>query len=292
MIGCWKGTNITDFDQGIIFIWNGYDITYEDFIEVPQGGINAMVGVGDVLYFIAGYQGILMKYDGTGRPRQVRQIPKMDRTSTVEVLPGAMTMWQKLVRIGVALNCNNGIVQRGVYSFGNNFDDEVESFAMDYVISTGNFGSTVKVGALLPVNSKLLIGWQDGIASGMDNVNPAGNPAAAATVEGNVQDFNFRWKEKEANVFRTDFKPLRSGESVQVKYRFGYGNAWVLADLSKQAVGDTHIRLPITAPAGRHHEFQIGIDLAQTNNTAPTILEYGNEEDFLLTEGENDDKTS
>lgn len=286
-IGCWKGSNITDFDQGIIFFWDGFSITYNDFIYVPQGGINAMAGLGDKLYFIAGYQGKIMEYDGSTAPRQVRQIPKMDRTTNIEVLPGAMTVWQNMVRIGVALQSNNSNVQRGVYSFGNNFGDEPEALTMDYVISTGNYDSTVQVGVLFPANTNLLVGWNNNNVYGMDVIMPTGNPAPSATIEGNIIDQGMRWKEKLGLLVRADFKPLKTGETVKVKYRFGYNNAWVIADTSKQVVGDTNVRLNILAPAGNHHEFQVGVDMSQTNNTSPTILEYGMYEDLLITEDEN-----
>lgn len=294
--GCWKGTNISDFDQGMIFLWDGFSVTYNDFIEVPQGGINAMAGMGDYLYFVAGYRGKIMRYDGNSAPVQVRQIPKADRTTIIDILPGAMTVWDNMVRIGVALSSTNGNIQRGVYTLGHNFGDEPEALTMDYVISSGNYDSGVKIGALIAANTNLLIGWGNSSSFGVDAVDPSGNPAAAATIEANVNDFGIRWKEKLALVIRADFKPLKAGESVNVKYRFGYNGAWISTQGNSnitQAVGDSVVRLPLSVDAdangnsGNHHEIQIAVDMAQTANTSPTLLEYGVYEDLLLSEEEN-----
>lgn len=286
-IGCWRGSNITDFDQGIIFFWDGFSVTYNDFIDVPQGGVNAMAGLGDKLYFVAGYSGKIMVYDGSTEPKQVRQIPNIDRTSTIEVLPGSMTVWQNMVRIGVAYTSNSTVVQRGIYTLGHNFSDEPESLTMDYVLSTGVYDNTMKIGALVAANTNLLVGWATTGVYGVDAIDPKGNPAAAATIEANIVDMGARWKEKLALVARVDFKPLKTGESVNIKYRFGYDQAWISGDLTVQLAGDTNIRLPIANNTGNHHEFQLAVDMAQTNNTSPVVLEYGMYEDLLLTEEEN-----
>jgi len=63
-IGVWRGNNIYDYDSGRVYFWDGISATFNFFIDVPEGQINAMHGKDSDLYMFIGYRGILMDYQG------------------------------------------------------------------------------------------------------------------------------------------------------------------------------------------------------------------------------------
>lgn len=213
-VGCWKGTNIYDTDQGIIFLWDGVSDTYNDYVLIPEGGINALLGSRGVLYVWAGYHGDMLEYRGGDYAQLVKRIPKMTDDTSLEIMPKAVTMWNALLRWGVAGVSDSEDVERGVYTWGKTKAQTRDSLSYDYPISTGNRASTnVKVGFCFPVAKKLLIGWSDNANQGMDVVDPAGACFQTGTIERNIEDMGAIWKDKQALVLRADFEPLNGGES-------------------------------------------------------------------------------
>ena len=83
-------------------------------------------------------------------------------------------MWQGLLHFGMGANTDSSALPQGVYSWGTLHSQYAESLSFDYVLSTGNLGSTVKIWMIYPVGQKLLIGWKDGIAYWADVINPTG----------------------------------------------------------------------------------------------------------------------
>lgn len=214
-IGCWKGTNIYDTDQGIIFLWDGVSDTYNDYVMIPEGGINSMYGSRGILYVWAGYHGDLLEYRGGDYATLVKRIPKITNETSLETMPKAVTMWNALLRWGVAGVSDSEDVERGVYTWGKTKGQSNDSLSYDYPISTGNRTvSNIKVGFVFPVAKKLMIGWQDNTGCGMDVVDPAGSCFQTGTIERNIEDMGTIWKDKQALVLRADFEPLTGPEST------------------------------------------------------------------------------
>lgn len=283
-IGCWKGTAIKDFDQGIVFLWDGYSVTYNDFFYVPEGAVQAMYGENGTLYLIAGYKGDILEYTGGDSAVKVKRIPKVGKQHYVEVTPGGMTYWQALLRISVAYNSDSTTLERGVYTWGTYNQQYPKSLSYDYPISTGNRGTTVNGGALVPVGGQLLSCWGDGAAHGIDNINPNNPPQTSGTVEESITDFGIYWKNKQELTVRADHFALNTGENVDVKYKINYEASWHNLGLTSQKIGDTKTRYPLPTPNVQYHALQIAVDLYAANGTSPTVLEHSNDTDLLLTE--------
>lgn len=283
-LGCVKGDSVSDYDEGAIFLWDGYAPTYNDFVPVAEGAVNAMKASRGILYVWAGYQGDMLGYVGGQSAKKLRQLPKMDITKELEVMPKAVGMWQGLLRWGVAGECDSTLVERGVYTYGQKDEEQPVSLSYDYPISTGTRTSTgVKIGFIFPVNKKLLIGWQDNVSYGVDVVDPAGSPFTSGVLELDIKDFGGVWKEKSANVIRAEFKPLLSGESMRLKYKLNRESAWVEGVTDNQqgyssTADDTFVRM--TIPKGLHREVQIALEYATSVSTSPTALELALEEDL------------
>lgn len=275
-IGCMLGSTIGERDQGRIFFWDGFTDTYVDFIDVPEGAINAMIGSVGELHFIAGYQGDYLIYSGGRKAIKKKRIPKITADKEIEVFPGAMVMWQSLMRIGVAGGGDSEVVEKGVYTRGSLNELYPESFSYDYPISTGSRLSTVRVGMVAAVGKKLLIGWEDGSAHGVDVVDPAGAPYANARIELLIEDQGGVWKEKILSLYRADTLPMETGESISLEYKLDRGEWKELTTTEDEDRTVTRANIH----DGRHREYQLAIDLNTTVSTAPSLLSLTPEEDL------------
>lgn len=275
-IGCWRGTNIYDTDEGMVFLWDGYATTYNDAIPIPEGGINAMESSRGILYLQAGYHGDLLAYRGGDYAEVIKRVPKIADDEYIETYPNALCMWDALLRWGVGGVSNAATVERGVYTHGRRKPSSPESLSYDYPISTESRGTTVRIGFLFPVDRKLLIGWKDNVSYGLDVADPTAAPFGTGTVEQTVNAYGRVSKEKHVTMVRADFEPLRSGESMKVKYRKDRDDEWTEGAV-ESTVGETFTRLEI--PFGNVREVEIACDLATSVSTSPALLELGLEVD-------------
>lgn len=275
-IGVWRGGSISAYDEGRIYFWDGISLTFNFYIDVPEGQINAMFGVDSDLYFFAGYRAQLLDYaggyfynTGNSKSNKLKFIPQRAPADVFEIYPGALTMWRGILHFGIAANSISSTVFRGTYSYGTYNQMYPEALSFDYPLSTGNTGSTVSIGLTYPVGQNLIIGWQDGIAFGADVVNFNNPPATSGELDLLVQDLGAVWKEKGNFKVRADYLPLNSGESVDTKIKIDRNPMWTTSPIDA-TVGDTKTEFPFLA--GRGREFEIGVDLYATGSTSPTLI--------------------
>lgn len=277
-IGCWKGTNVYDYDDGIIFFWDGISDTYNFYVAVPEGAINAMLFSRGELHVWAGYQGDHLVYLGGDKATKIKRVPKIADDKYIEIYPGAVSMWRSLIRYGVGVS-DSAIVERGVYTHGSLNERYPNSLSYDYPISTGNRLNTVSIGMVLPVGQKLLISWKDNVSYGVDVVDPAGDPFATATIEYMIEDDDMIYKERLAQVLRAEFEPLNSGESVAIKHKFDRADSFT--ELASEATAAaTELRENVN-DSDRHREYQIAVDLATSTTTSPKLTGVTFGEDML-----------
>lgn len=279
-IGAFQGDNVYEVDAGRIYFWDGVADTYNFFIDVPEGAVNAMLGTKGHLYFVAGYQGDLLDYTGGSGATKVKRLPNVTGDTYVDVFPGAMTMWQALLRFGVAGDSDSSVVQKAAYSYGSVNIRYPDSLSCDFPISTGSFtGTNLKIGMLKVVNRQLLIGWQDGTAYGVDYVDLANDPYSTGYIDFIIDDDNVIWKEKEAIQLSGMFTPLESGQSVNIGYKIN-SNDFVMRG-AESTEGVQSVQLQVAG--GRYYELQCRLML-NTSTTSPTILGVGVEKDDLRAE--------
>lgn len=282
-IGVMRGTNIYDHDRGRIYFWDGISVTFNFFIDVPEGAINAMLGSKGELHILAGYQGDHLVYVGGDKADKIKRLPKITLDKYVEFFPGAITMWKTLIHYGVAGNSDSTVIEKGAYSWGSTNKMYPETLSYDYPLSTGNrTGTSVKVGMLHAVGRNLLMGWQDNVSYGVDVVSPSAAPFASGTMEFLIRDDDVIWKDQLALILRGDFEALETGESIDIKYKFDRGSDWTGLDTPDATVGDE--KVSTTIGAGRNREYQLAIDLYATGTTSPTVLGLSLYEDDLASE--------
>lgn len=272
-IGVYKGANVYDYDQGYIFFWDGTSTTYNFYIPVPEGAVNAMYGSGGTLYFIAGYQGDVLAYTGGDRAKKLFRLPKMTMDKYVEVLPAAMNMWESLLRIGYGVS-DSSVMERGVYTYGHLNDGDQDSLSYDFPISTGTrTASTVKIGCVYPIDKKLLVSWQDSTAYGVDIVDPTGDPYQTGTIELMVFDNGAVFAGNQIQIARADFEALSAGQTVTLKYKRDNETTWSQGTATTSSSDHTdYSRFNIPSTSSRNAQHQVAVDIATTTDTSPKIL--------------------
>jgi len=278
-----KGATITAQDSGRIYFWDGIASTYNFYIDVPEGGINALLGAKGKLFVWAGYQGDLLVYEGGDTTSQIKRVPLLEDTKYMEVYPGAVSMWRMLIRFGVAGGSDSDDIQKGVYTWGSQNVRYPDSLSFDYPLSTGTLTANAKIGLVTVVNQKLLIGWQDNVSYGVDYVSASNDVYPTGEIQLLLTDDGAIFREKEALQIVANFEPLNAGESVDVKYKLDRGSQWRYLGPVTTA-GATIARLIVTNNGARYHEIQYGVDLATTISTSPKLLGLSIERDALLTE--------
>lgn len=284
VFGIVKGDNIEDFDYGYLFFWDGTSDTYNYYLTISQGGINAIMS-GDPLYFMAGYSGDLMKYAG-GSPQKVRRMPKMTDKVMAEVYPGALNMWRSLVRIGFADSTDSSTIEHGVYTWGGNImsDRLSEVLSYDYPLSIDSrTGTNIGIGLVYPVGSELLIGWKLGTTYGIDAVKPTNDPYPTATYESLITDLGKVWGDKNALALRGYFKALSSGDGMTLKYKRDRASNWTSGSEVTTA-DETEARLQIPTKGTRFDDVQLALDISTTNTTSPEFYGLALEVDDLVEE--------
>lgn len=283
-IGVIKGDSITDQDQGRIYFWDGIATTYNSYVDVPQGGVSALLGKDGKLFVWAGYNGDMLVYEGGNSVRKLRRLPNLETTKYLEMYPGAVTGWNSLIHYGAGGSSNSALAYRGVYAYGSTNDKYPDILTFDYPISTGNTKNTPRIGLLMTVEDRLLIGWGDGTGYGVDYVDTSNDVYPTGFIEFLIDDTNNVWKEKLLNVYVAKFAPLSSGQSITLKHKLDSDTSWTYGATVTSSSNDTDLaRFLVTNQ--RFSETQIGVDIATTVATSPTLKGVGVEIDDLRKEG-------
>lgn len=287
-IGVWRGPSITSYTHGRVYFWDGIAPTFNFFIDVPDGQINALWGRDSDLFIVAGYRGDLLDYSGnyffdTGNSssNKIRFLPQRSPSGSIEVFPGAMNYYRNLLQVGFAGADNMTGVVEGVYSYGTYDPQMPQTVSLDYLLSTGDT-TNISIGCVYPVGSNLIITWQDGIAFGADVINyENNNPAPHGRIELMIQDMDAIWHTKGNYQVRADFEELRVGESIDCAVKLDR-DTWITSPVDT-TIGDTYTKLYTSAP-GRAREIQLAVDMYATGTTSPTLLGVSAQQDDLKEE--------
>jgi len=282
VIGTWRGTSITDNEEGYLFFWDGTSTTFNYFMPMAEGGCNAMVNTQNRLFSVWGSSGgLYMNYEPFTK---VQQIPKMTNDTYMEVLSGAMTNWKNITYIGVSGNTDNTSLKQGVYSFGSKGIRYPEVLNYCFPISTGTTtGTSLKIGAVKGMGNNLYIGWRDDTSYGVDKVTNSGDPYSSAYMETLIFDDNNTSGDKKITGILATHLPLASGESVQLSYKRDRASSYTDGD-ANDTENDTETYLPIPPQSRRFKEWQVKCTIATTGTTTPTITSLGFKYDDLKEE--------
>lgn len=282
VIGAWRGAAITDTEQGYAFFWDGDSTTFNHFVEIPEGGINAMLNSRNRLISMVGSSGIL--YLNYSPFQKVQKVPFVPISKSVELFPGAMTNWKGIAHMGIAGITDSDTLQAGVYQYGARSDRYPEGWVIGYTLSTGlTTGTSIQIGSVHGIGAQMYIGWRNGASYGVDRVSIASNPFASGTWESLIFDDERPFDEKQALVLKVTHKALASGESLQLGYKTNRATSYTTGT-ANSTVGSTQTRLIIPPADARFYEFQFEIILATSGATSPTVTSAALLYDDLLEE--------
>jgi len=279
-IGMTRGDTIDNWNTGRIYFWSGYQPAFDFFIDVPTGQVNAMYGIDTDLYFMAGYQGWLMDYqggffynNGNTQSEKLKRMPLLQNTDIVQMYPGAMTMWHGYLHMGLYGQSTSNTAVTGVYSWGSYNQFYPSILTMDYAISTGNYSSTVTIGLVYPIGDNLIIGWRDGTGTGADVVNAANPPAPSGEIQALLFDNGNIWKNERNYQIKADILALNTGESVAPEYNIDRAG-WIVSVPAStiDIIDDDTFSKQYIGGSGWSREIQVGVQLFATGNTSPTLL--------------------
>jgi hypothetical protein len=270
-IAAWRGTNIYDAEDSVIFFWDGTSSTYNHVEYIEAGAVNAMVNHDGRLRFIAGHKGELFDYNGYVSP--LRRLPRLTAQKYVEVFPGAMTVWDDMVRIGFSANTDDSTThEQGVYTYGRDNKDDAEVYTYDYPISTGTrTATTLKITSVAGIGRDLFIAWDDNGTYGVDNVDEDNAPYSTGVLETLIFDNGKRWKDKETMRTKVDFEALNTGESVVAKYDVNRSGSWSTG-VTASTAADTELREDYNK---QFKELEIQVNLATSTTTSPKVDNIG-----------------
>lgn len=273
--GTWTGSTVNDSEKGYLFFWDGTVSTsggttdYNFFVEMPEGGVNALLNSRNRLISLIGSSGYL--YLGFAPFQKVHRIPNVFSSHYVETYPGAVTNWKGIFHFGTSANTDATAIVNGVYKYGSLSDHFAESLNFSYTLSTGSTGSSVKIGAVKGDGDQLFIAWKDGTNYGVDMVDKAATPYATGYLKTLQFDAGRPGQQKIAQTIKVTHKPLQAGESIQIGYSIDRG-AFVLGDVNS-TLDSTYTRLVLPPTDGRFYEIQTEILLA-ASATSPTVLSH------------------
>lgn len=270
-IGVMQGTRIDKTEKGRVYFWDGYSSTFNFYIDVPEGGINAMKGSRGKLFIIAGYKNQLLVYEGGDTAQKLRDMPNIETGAYSGVYPQGLEMYQSLLRYSTAAEGDSTDVYKGVYTYGSTNIRYPDILTYDYPISTGNTqGTGLQIGAITVVNKKLLIGWRDGLGAGVDYVAEGNMPYPTSFMQFLIEDMGDVTKQKLAlesvAVFNT--LDLTDNQSVVLSYDLNSSGIFTTNPDTAYQNEDTLSRMFVTAP--RIYEAQI--KMALTAGVAPPVV--------------------
>lgn len=171
-----RGQNISDSDEGFMFLWNGTSETYNQATPL-DGNPHAGIAINNRIIIIAGVQPVILESLG-GVAEIKKTIPKVGIGKTAEVFPGAIDQWRNMAFFGISDGTDTNVL-RAVYSYGardkeNEITDtlNVPYPTSEYDSQSGNItGTGVQIGAVRKVGTTLRFGWKDGSNYGIDEVD-------------------------------------------------------------------------------------------------------------------------
>lgn len=275
LIACEKRSQAgtRNFQDGIIFFWDGAAQTYNFFIEVKMGAPYSMYTYQNITYMYI--SGALYAWTGAKQLIKVRTFEGTDSEySSIEdntfVYPNMITTRRDIMLLGYPSTTSLTNLQFGVYSWGSIDKNYPQSFGYSYTIASGTRFYTalngLKLGMVKNYVDTLYISRLENGVYGVDIVDNSSTPASTFWWESLIYDGDAVYKDKEALRYRITFSSLPSGITIIPKYKINRASSWTTGTA---VTSGTSAYLEINK---RFNEIQVGFDgTASAIATTPTI---------------------
>jgi hypothetical protein len=281
IIGAEKRSSTGQFQEGMLFFWDGISDTYNDFYPVPEGSPESLFSHKNVAYFIAG--GALYRIKGTDVPVKIWTFRNTDSeysgvTDITRVFPNMMTVRRGILLAGYPSMTSNITLEHGVYSYGSITSQYPDSFGYNYVTSNGNNlnsgSNNLRIGMVKSYSDTLFISWRDDSSQtsqkyGVDIVNNSSTPAPVASFMALQFNDSRPTHQKMASYMMITFDPLPVGVTVTPKYIIDSDSQWTYGTpVSSTSQFTNYAILNI---GRKYKNVQFGFDIAITGTLSPNI---------------------
>jgi hypothetical protein len=269
-----------DFQEGKLFVWDGFSTTYNQVIDVSGGAPEAIQSHENYPYFIVG--DTLCCWPGGKDIVKVRKIADTDTRYTglvdaTHTYPNMMTVRNNMLHIGFPSVTNNTSIECGVHTWGTLEKNYPATWGnLNYTISssrTVNNDGTLMLGCVRNFGDEMYISWRDGANYGLDIVDGQCKPAPIAKWRSRRFNAGASYKEKRADKLCIDTLPLPTGVTITPVIKTNNATEVPLTEFAL-ATGDEE-KIAIIPPQNSKfrritHGFDIACDPA-TVTTSPII---------------------
>lgn len=270
-IGTWRGTNIYDFEDGTLFLWDGTSSTYNSFIDLKESGINALLNVNNTLYAWAGTKGNLYVFTGQNLTKVKRIAPVAD-AKYADIFPGAVTDWHGIAHFGFAGLTDDTALTSGVYTYGSISKNYPSALNFEYPISTGTVtGATLQIGSVFadgPTN--LYVGYRDNTTYAIDLISQTA-PQVTTNYDSLIFDSGDPFRKKLFTTWNLQLtKVLAASEVVQIQYKLDRATSWTTLGSASFAT-DGAIKEKRFNSFLEAKEIQVRMNFTSSTTTSPAV---------------------
>lgn len=276
VIGAEKRSTSGEFQEGMLFFWDGVADTYNDYWPVPEGSPESLFSHKNVVYLVAG--GALYRMRGGDEPIKIRTFRNTDSeysgiSDTTHLYPNMMAIRRGILMVGYPSVTTNQSIEHGIYSLGAITNEYPESWGLSYTTSNGNTlnngSNNLRIGMVKSYGDTMYVSWRDDSVSpqkySVDIVNNSSVPAADGTLETLLFDNGEPFKYKNCGYIIATFNELPANTSVTIKYKLEEEANWTY---SEAATSGTYIVMPVDK---RFFRLEFGVDITCTGTESPEL---------------------
>lgn len=226
------------FQQGKLFFWNGFDTTYEFYIDIPEGSPQSVYTYNNTVYMII--SGGLYCWPGGKNIVKLRTIEHSDSefsdtNDTTKIYPHMMATRRNTMLFGYPSYTTNESLEYGIRSWGQRDKNFPMTLGLNYTISTDtrfNTGGNLYIGGVWSFGDTLYIAWRDGTDYGLDVVDNSSDPAASAVWE--ALEFEAGDGSHPKSAIELSLQPgasIPDGYMVTPKVRYDWATEWTYGDV-------------------------------------------------------------
>jgi len=245
--------------EGIIFIWDPTQITWEGVLTLKDESILNMISVNNFLYIQGGRKGSWYVSNGVSI-QKIAQIPYTlinlsSKNLRVNLTRNSICYMNGLIYFGVsAYSGNTPLEGLGVWSLNPN----TYALNFEYTISAGEYGQSsnksVYIGALMPIGgdtTNLNVSWfeEKGGTYGVDDIGSARYTSDLAFIISQFSRVGTFLQERNFNSFEIYLSsPMVSGDSIKLYYRTAQNGNWlnIINKAVEDAADDTEVFMSYT----------------------------------------------
>lgn len=244
-----RGSQLSDSDEGMLFMWDGTSQTYNDFIPL-DGNPHFVKAINNTIYvLVGGPEPILQKSLG-GPASPIMFLPDVGIGKTAEVYPGAKDIWRGRLHFGVSAGTSETVL-RAVHSYGSKRDELTKALVAEFPPSSGGMlGSGVQVTAVKRIGTTLRYAVKSGADHWIDQIDTT-KFQTVGVYRSLAHDRESPYK-KLVNRGKVEFaKAIIADQSVQIDISPDpyddqtFSNTNTLVSGTSNTVGDKALELPV-----------------------------------------------